>query len=254
MQKEEFIKCLDLLSFVELEGATYYTKEQELDVGSETVNVPKDSILDYEIGGKKVIEIIEDDSYEILIKPSGGRGSSSSGNGGEEKPFKFNHASGGGGEKLPPDPHFPSEMNDGEKFQSQQKAIDKFRERTADKGREYAITVDDQGFVHKYVTGGSTSVAISAMAGELIVHNHPSGGAFSDSDLLSTAQDRSSGIVATGKNGSYIFRKGKNFNASGFARAVKKATMMGTSYDDAADKWLKANQSKYGYRYEFQKR
>ena len=135
-----------------------------------------------------------------------------------------------------------------------QKAIDKFSERTAGKGREYVITVDDQGFVRQYVTGGSTSVAISAMAGELIVHNHPSGGAFSDSDLLSTAQDRSSGIVATGKNGSYIFRKGKNFNASGFARAVKNATMMGTGYDDAADKWLKANQSKYGYSYEFQKK
>ena len=88
----------------------------------------------------------------------------------------------------------------------------------------------------------------------ILVHNHPSGGAFSDSDLLSTAQDRSSGIVATGKNGSYIFRKGKNFNASGFARAVKNATMMGTGYDDAADKWLKANQSKYGYSYEFQKK
>ena len=115
-----------------------------------------------------------------------------------------------------------------------QKAIDKFSERTAGKGREYVITVDDQGFVRQYVTGGSTSVAISAMAGELIVHNHPSGGAFSDSDLLSTAQDRSSGIVATGKNGSYIFRKGKNFNASGFARAVKNATMMGTGLRPSA--------------------
>ena len=77
-----------------------------------------------------------------------------------------------------------------------QKAIDKFSERTAGKGREYVITVDDQGFVRQYVTGGSTSVAISAMAGELIVHNHPSGDPSpSREDLLMTRKIKEAGML-----------------------------------------------------------
>lgn len=88
----------------------------------------------------------------------------------------------------------------------------------------------------------------------MILHNHPSGGAFSDSDLISASLGNEKGIVASGKNGDYIFQKnGGHFKATDFVKAVKSAKLKGTSYDDAVDKWLKANQKKYGYRYEFKK-
>ena len=84
----------------------------------------------------------------------------------------------------------------------------------------------------------------------MIVHNHPSGGAFSDSDLISMSmQTRTSGIIASGKKYDYKIEKGSHFKASAFTKAVKNAKMKGKDYDDAADKWLKANQKKYGYKY-----
>lgn len=84
----------------------------------------------------------------------------------------------------------------------------------------------------------------------MIIHNHPSGGAFSDSDLISVSmQTRAKGIIASGKNYDYKFEKGTHFKASSFTKAVKSAKMKGKDYDDAVDKWLKNNQSKYGYKY-----
>ena len=88
----------------------------------------------------------------------------------------------------------------------------------------------------------------------MILHNHPSGGHFSDADLISTAMDgRSKGIVATSGKAQYTFEKGTHFKANAFTKAVKNATLKGTSYDDAVDKWLKANSKKYGYKYTKQK-
>ena len=61
------------------------------------------------------------------------------------------------------------------------------------------------------------------------------------------------GIVASGREGDYIFVKTHKFNATGFTKAVKNATLRGKDYTDAADRWLKANQKKYGYKYSFKK-
>jgi len=98
-------------------------------------------------------------------------------------------------------------------------------------------------------------VAISGKnKGNMILHNHPSGGAFSDSGLISASLGNEKGIVASGKNGDYIFqKKGGHFKAAEFIKAVKTAKMKGKDYDDAVDKWLKANQKKYGYTYKFVK-
>ena len=88
----------------------------------------------------------------------------------------------------------------------------------------------------------------------MILHNHPSGGHFSDADLISTSMDaRSKGIVATSTKAQYTFEKGTHFKANAFVKAVKNAIMKGTSYDDAVDKWLKGNAKKYGYKYTKQK-
>ena len=121
---------------------------------------------------------------------------------------------------------------------------------------EFAYEVDADGYVHQYIEGATSSVAISASAkvgkGQktMIIHNHPSGGAFSDSDLISASmQTRAKGIIASGKNHDYKFEKGGHFKANSFIKAVKTAKMKGKDYDDAVDKWLKANQKKYGYTY-----
>lgn len=187
----------------------------------------------------------------VLIEPDGGRGASSASSG--EREFGFSDAAGGGGAESTVK-RFPAEFNDGEKEQSFTKALDKFRSKHANSRIEYAIAVDEQGYVHQYVQGGSTSVAIQGRNGQMIIHNHPSGGNFSRADMLSTAQARGEkGIVASGKNGDYIFRKGKNFDASGFARAVSSAKAKGRTYDEAIGNWLTANQRKFGYTYSFRK-
>ena len=84
----------------------------------------------------------------------------------------------------------------------------------------------------------------------MVIHNHPSGGAFSDADLLNTAADRRiKGVIASGKNYDYKFEKGTHFKAQAFSKAVRSAKMQGKDYDDAVDKWLKKNKDKYGYKY-----
>lgn len=125
---------------------------------------------------------------------------------------------------------------------------------------EWAYEVDDNGYVHQYVEGQAHSVAIGSRAkvgkGQrtMILHNHPSGGHFSDADLISTSMDaRSKGIVATSTKAQYTFEKGTHFKATQFVKAVKSAKLKGTSYDDAVDKWLKRNAKKYGYKYTKQK-
>lgn len=253
MQVSEFIECIDKLTFVDVGRLTYFPEQHELfdpETGNSRYFDSHEAFLESSIDGEAVRAIIEDDGYRMLVEIDGGRGSSSE----SGSTFKFNHASGGGGRGDIGRAKFPAEFNDGDKFQSETKALDKFRERHANSDHEFAIAVDSDGYVHQYIEGGSTSVAISGRDGQLIIHNHPSGGNFSDSDLLSVAQNRGErGIVASGSKGDYIFKKAKGFDGAAFVKAVKSARMKGKDYDDATHKWLKTNQKKYGYMYEFRK-
>lgn len=123
--------------------------------------------------------------------------------------------------------------------------------------REYAIELSPSGYAYQYNRGNSVSVASDRFnrhygQQNMLIHNHPSGGHFSDADLLNTAniQLNRGGIVAVGNKYTYTFRKnGGKFKSEAFTKAVKKARMKGKSYDDAVDKWLKANQKTYGYTY-----
>jgi len=124
--------------------------------------------------------------------------------------------------------------------------------------REWSIEVDENGFAYGYAKGGSTSVASPSNIGKygkqaMIIHNHPKIGEpnFSDADLLNTANSKSrKGIVATSAYGqTFTFTKGTHFNATKFSNAVRKAKLHGIDYTDAVDKWLIANQSRYGYKY-----
>lgn len=51
----------------------------------------------------------------------------------------------------------------------------------------------------------------------------------------------------------YILQKGNHFKANAFVKAVNNAHLKGKDYDDAVDRWLKANAKKYDYKYEFRK-
>ena len=252
MNIEEFVENAEKLVFVDLGSLTFFPADNELydpRTGKSRFVDGLDGLLEEKIDGRTVREIVEDEDYTMLVEFDGGRGSSSE----SSQTFKFGHASGGGKDSLR-SVKFPAEFNDGDKYQSFEKALDKFRERHAESDHEYGITVDEDGYVHRYVEGGATSVAISGRDGQIVIHNHPNDSAFSDTDLLSMAQVAGErGIVASGKSGDYIIEKTSHFDGAAFAKAVKSAQMKGKDYNDAVDKWLTKNEDKYGYKYRFRK-
>lgn len=213
-----------------------------------------DEVLDYELDGESVKAIIERTDTLYIPPLNGGRGAGN----GTQKSFKFGSAGGEG--KRTDKQLLPARANVKIKSKTLAGAMKEFREKHGASNREWAYEVDDNGYVHQYVKGMAHSVNIGSRAkvgkGQktMILHNHPSGGHFSDADLISTAMDgRSKGIVATSTKAQYTFEKGTHFKATQFVKAVKNANMKGKSYDDAVDKWLKANSKKYGYKYTKQK-
>ena len=251
MNIEEFVENAGKLVFVDLGSLTYFPEERELynpRTGKSKTIDNIDALLEEKVDGRTVREIVEDEDYRLLVEFDGGRGSSSE----SSSTFKFGHAPNNG--DVLRSVLFPAELNDGDKFQSFEKALDKFRARHAGSDHEYGITVDRDGYVHKYIEGGRSSVAIAGRDGQIIIHNHPSDSAFSDTDLLHVAQVAGErGIVASGTSGDYIFEKGPKFDGAGFTKAVKSAQMQGKDYNDAVDKWLTKNQEKYGYKYRYRK-
>lgn len=223
-------------------------EDTDITVNFKSVN----DMLKYEIDGATVEEMIKALDKPHTPQLSGSRGAKSGANG----TFKFNHARGEGGKTGNGKALLPAQANVRIESKSLEGALAEFKRRHLDSDHEWAYEVDSNGYVHQYVEGDTSSVAISGSArlrrGEssMIIHNHPGGGAFSDSDLLSVSANRQEkGIIASGKNYDYKFEKGTHFKAAQFTKAVKTAVMSGKDYDDAVDKWLKKNQSKYGYKY-----
>ncbi len=211
-----------------------------------------DEALEYRIGNETVKQIIERMEKPYIPPLNGGRGA---GSGSGNKTFKFSHAKdtgGGGNDKQ----LLPAQANVKIKSKTPEGALAEFKRNHLDSDHEWAYEVDSNGYVHQYVEGAAHSVGIGASAkvgrGQktMIIHNHPSGGAFSDADLLSvSAQKRAGSIIASGKNYDYKFEKGTHFKAQAFSKAVKNAKMTGKDYDDAVDKWLRKNAKTYGYKY-----
>lgn len=244
-----------LNGFYLMKNVVFFRKPLELwnEKTGESVKFKKlDDALDYTVDNKTVREIIEA-SESLYVPPiNGGRGA---GSGGAKGTFKFGHASGGGGsgedKSLP-----PALANVKIKEKSLDGALAEFKRLHRDSDHEWGYEVDAQGYVHQYVEGQTSSVGIWSTAkvakGQqtMIIHNHPSGGAFSDNDLISVSMNgRSKGIIASGSKHDYKFEKGGHFKADKFIKAVKSAKMTGTDYDDAVHQWLTKNQKKYGYKY-----
>lgn len=207
-----------------------------------------DELLAYELDNETVGEMINraDGFYFSL---SGGRGQ----NYNAKMGGGFNHAGGGRKGKGFGEVKFPVEFNGLGTAKNYQKTLAEFRKKYGDAEREYGITVDDLGYVYNHIQGDRTSVPISGGKGQVVIHNHPNGGNFSDTDLINTASDNSLGIVAVGKK-NYSFMKTNHFKAKEFIKAVKKAQWPERySYDEGADWWLRQNAKKYGYKYTAQK-
>lgn len=142
-----------------------------------------------------------------------------------------------------------------------------FADTHADADEEHGVVIDAYGFATKYRHGNSGSISgLTGNGTEIAVHNHPAGGwpTFSKEDVVNTALGTRRGIVAVsgtkGRSadtakyaGTYSFVKGTRFNSSGFVKALNSATLSGKDYNDAVNKWLKANQKKYGYKYSYSK-
>jgi hypothetical protein len=206
-----------------------------------------EAMLDYELEDATMRQRIGAMPKLPTVMIDGGRGSSST-----MRSFRFTSA---GGNSDNTKSLLPAYANVRIKTKTEEGAMAEFASRFKNANKEWAYVVDSQGFVHSYKEGNAHSVSFNPgeMRNMLILHNHPSGGAFSDADLITTATTGARGIVASGKRGDYVFRKGSHFKASAFVKAVQTARMSGTSYDEAVDRWLKANQRKYGYKYHFAK-
>lgn len=221
-----------------------------IETDTEEYYATAEEFLSAVINGKTVKDELE--TKEYVFEYDGGRGAGGGSMGGG-----FNHASHRGrnaedyGKML-----YPAEFNRQGRFANQARAIEAFAAKYKDSDTEYGISVDSQGFVHSHIKGNKTSVPISAHGrNHMVVHNHPSGGNFSDTDLISTSRDRhAKGIVAVGTSKTYSLAKQHNFDALGFAKAVKKAKWPTKyNYDEGADWWLRRNASKYGYEYSARK-
>lgn len=170
------------------------------------------------------------------------------GGSGKMQTFKFGHAPTGHDKRI----ILNAEANVHIKEKTEASAIKYFSDLYTNADHEYGMAIDEQGYVHSYVEGAKHSVGIWGDKGQFVLHNHPSGGAFSDSDMISTARSRESGIAAITRTGDYYFRKnGGHFRAAQFERAVRRANLQGTDYDDAVRRWLTAHQKTYGYRFKF---
>lgn len=215
-----------------------------------------EDLLKYELEGETILDIVSKQEHLGNIVLNGGRGASSSSSGKRLYKFSSQQSALTGA----PSPRLlVAKVNTAVKKKSQENVLKWFSDNYKNAKREFAVEVDDNGFAHQFFKGKAHSVEMpvsdarrKGVRNTMIYHNHPSGGAFSDADLINTAMSKNTrGIVAAGSKYNYIFKKrdGGKFKASSFAKAVSSAKLRGANYNEAAHNWLKANQKKYGYTY-----
>lgn len=222
-----------------------------------------DEALAYEIDGKTLEQRVSAWTEIVFPVEHGGRGSSSG------MGFDGGWPSAGGGDG--PDEaeaDLPARMNTKVGVhRTYEDMVRAFAEAHANSDIEHGVVVDAYGFATKYRHGNAGSISgLSGNGTEIAVHNHPKDGwpTFSKEDVVNTAMGTRRGIVAVSSPqgrtpetakyaGTYSFVKGTHFNASGFIKAVGSAKLSGTDYNDAVNRWLKANQKKFGYMYSYSK-
>lgn len=234
---------------------------------NESVNFKEfDELLDYKVEDKTIKEMIEE-KKNVCEEDYGGRGAySSSKRGGSLFSGKGARSAGrGSGESMKPLP--PAYINSitGGRYKSLEKTSNEFGKKFLNEGREYAGVIDEQGFALDYTKGNKASVQHLERPGAWSIHNHPSKvlnakakngtvyyNAPSGPDLRNWALGKGKGtiVVASGNRTRYTMTKSNNFKGKDFVKGMKGAKSTGyKNYDSDVDKWLKANQKKYGYKY-----
>lgn len=177
----------------------------------------------------------------------GGRGTSGVMGGG------FGHG-GGGDEELEYHPIFPAYFNKQGRFASVEGAEKIFSDKYKSAKTEYAVSVDELGFVHSASTSGNKSVTIIPPIGKnhTLMHNHPGGSNFSGVDLYTLATNKNmKAMKAIGADKTYSVTKTKRFKAESFVKAISKARWPSKlEYSEGVEWWLKKNEKAFGYKYE----
>lgn len=174
----------------------------------------------------------------------GGRGSSGALGGG---------FSNGAGAPTESKSLYPAYFNKQGRFASVSGAEKIFSDKYKNADREYAISVDREGFVHSASVGEKHSVRIATTGKEqTIIHNHPSGSNFSGQDLRTFRDDKNiKTIKAVGRERTFSITKTNGFDQKKFGKACNNAKWpKQLSYTDGADWWLKRNQKALKYKYE----
>lgn len=248
MTIQHFKNLLDNNNGIRISDTLVVFSDYEL-YSFETDKSKKYKNLDELIADNKIVEEIILNTDEFYYSYGGGRGASS-GNGETRK--AFGHARGGGGKN---ETLLNAELNYGTAGgNSVDSVLKRFQDKYGKADREYGIAVDENGYVYQHIKGGKHSVAIHGNKGQTLIHNHPSGSHFSDTDLISISLSKAKTIIATSSNskirGTYTFTKGNHFKANEFVKAVKKARVgKNLTYNQGINKWLKDNAKKYGYTY-----
>ena len=223
-----------------------YSRKQDTSIPNKTL----EELLENKIGDKTIRELIEEkDEFYLQADMNGGRGSSS----GSGKQMGFGNAPGRRGNDR--EVLLNAELNlDQASGNSVESVLSRFKNKYGKSDREYAIAVDENGYVHQHIKGGKHSVGISGDKGEIIIHNHPSGSNFSQADLENVASTKAKGVIATSSNGTtkgtYTFIKTDKFKSKEFMKALNKARWDSSiGYNKGVSNWLRANQKTYGYTF-----
>lgn len=130
-------------------------------------------------------------------------------------------------------------------------AITDFRTQYANADIEYGASINDRGKISKAVKGNKNTVETPRKNGEVSIHNHPSGGVFSQQDIQGVTLNSTKGTVVVTNKGTYYFIKTKDFDGVALESRLRKGAWFGADNKYRED-WLKDNQKKYGYFYKFE--
>ena len=149
-----------------------------------------DDSFDFVIDGKTILEHIEAFKGQQMIL-SGGRGAGS----GAEKTFRFNSANDGKSGGGKPEKIHNAYLNVGVKGNmTLEGAMDRFGDRYRNAKIEYGAVVDMRGFAHQHTTDNHPSQGgVWGGKGQVVLHNHPSGGNFSKADMQSVSRSAEKG-------------------------------------------------------------
>lgn len=192
---------------------------------------------------------------EVWRMKCGGRGASSGLSKGDSVFKGQNYERGGGKSKVFPN----AQANVQIKNKTESSALKYFSEQYKNADIEHGFEIDSNGYVYQNLVGNSHGVNLGASNSKagITIHNHPmEKGAqdyshYSATDLRTFADNpKEKTMYVVSRKATYKIKKGTQFNANGFKKAMNSAkAKKNQSYDSAVSEFLKSNARKYHYTY-----